>query len=74
MVNTAPDGSPVNPGCGGKSDSSAPTRPGWFHRCRHTGELQWVPASAVPESAQASISSRSAPGAATGRARSIPTE
>jgi len=52
MVNTAQDILTVNPERSGKSDSRLPIHPGWFHRCRHTGELKWVPASAVPDSAQ----------------------
>jgi hypothetical protein len=31
----------------GKSDPQP--QPGWFHRCRRTGELEWVPAAAVPD-------------------------
>jgi hypothetical protein len=33
----------------GKPDPRLPAHPGWFHRCRHTGELEWVPASAAPD-------------------------
>ena len=51
MVNTAQDILTVNLERTGKSDSRLPTHPGWFQRCRHTGELLWVPASVVPETA-----------------------
>ncbi len=44
----------ANPAQGRRPDSRLSTHPGWFHRCRQTGELQWVPASAVPDSEQES--------------------
>ena len=31
------------------ADPQLPSHPGWFHRCRRTGELEWVPAAAVPD-------------------------
>ena len=76
MVNTAQDILTANPERGGNSDTRPPTHPGWFHRCRHTGELQWVPASAVPDSAQGSPAAHGQPHAARPAApeaaRSIP--
>jgi hypothetical protein len=35
----------------GKPDQQL-SHPGWFHRCPRTGELEWVPASAVPDRAR----------------------
>ena len=64
MVDTAGDILTVNPERSGKSDSRLPTRPGWFHRCRHTGELLWVPASAVPDGAQGAPAAHGRPDAA----------
>jgi len=41
---------------GGKPETTPRAHPGWFHRCRHTGQLQWVPAAVEREGAQASPS------------------
>ena len=49
VVNTAQDILTVNPDRSGKPDYRLPTHPGWFRRCRYTGEVQWVPASAVSD-------------------------
>lgn len=38
--------------CTGEPDPQLPSHPGWFHRCRRTGQLEWVPASAVPDRPQ----------------------
>ena len=49
MASTAHDIQTVNPDRSGKPDSRLATHPGWFRRCRLTGELHWVPASAVSD-------------------------
>ena len=50
VVNTAQDILTVNPDRSGKQpDYRLPSHSGWFRRCRYTGEVQWVPASAVSD-------------------------
>jgi hypothetical protein len=64
MANTTRDIFPVSPERDGKDDSRLSAHPGWFRRCRHTGELQWVPASAVPDSAHGAPAAHGQPHAA----------
>jgi len=44
MVTTTFDSVTVNADSGGRPETTLTAHPGWFHRCRRTGQLQWVPA------------------------------
>jgi hypothetical protein len=56
MVTTTFDSVTVNADSGGRPETTLTAHPGWFHRCRRTGQLQWVPAALERESGQTSSS------------------
>ena len=56
MVTTTFDSVTVNADSGGRPETTLTAHPGWFHRCRHTGQLQWVPEALERESGQTSSS------------------